>query len=106
MSQTGFEAFARNMQSLHEGIPAIFWSPLVSASERDSFEAGLRKEGIEDFAIKEWSVVGDDRLELAGSQDEYFPVAYSVPVREEFPLGLDLFSDEGMRHVIVIAKWN
>jgi len=106
MSRTSFAAFARNMQSLHEGIPAILWVPLISASERDGFEVGLRNEGMEEFAIKEWSVTGDRQLELARAQDEYFPVAYSLPSMNEFPIGLDLFSDEGMRPIVVMAKWN
>lgn len=106
MSKTGFAAFARNMEELHEGIPAILWVPLISASERNNFEASMRKEGVSGFAIKEWSVAGDHQLEVARMQDEYFPIAHSVPALDTFPIGLDLFSDEGMRPVVVMAKWN
>jgi diguanylate cyclase (GGDEF)-like protein len=106
MSKTAFTAFARNTQELHQGIPGILWVPLVTGSERGAFEAGIRSEGAEGFFIKEWSVTGDGKLELARTQDEYFPVTHSLPELDIFPRGLDLFSDDNIRSAIIIAKWN
>ncbi len=105
-SKTGFEAFGRNMQALHPGITAITWVPLVTEQQRATFEEEMRRDGEAAFSITERVSTHDSRLQPARSQEEYFPVAHSVPVMEAFPVGFDLSSDDRLRAVIDMAKWN
>lgn len=105
-SKTGFEAFGRNMQALHPGIIAITWVPLVKEQERASFEEEMRGGGEAEFLIKERVSAHDERLQVSRPQEEYFPVAHSVPSTEVFPVGFDLSSDDRLRAVIEMARWN
>lgn len=107
LSRDGFYAFSHNMEELHPGIIAIKWAPLVSKSERSQFEMEARKQGLKNFTILELNPKADTESYIAARiQEEYYPIAYSSPETGILPLGYDLYSDNYLRAVLDIAKWN
>ena len=95
VSRDEFAAFARNEFSTHATrapIQAMEWIPLVTADERDSFEAAVRSEGFKDFTIIERQA--DGALVPAAERHEYFPVTYIEPFPgNEAAHGFDLASN-------------
>jgi diguanylate cyclase (GGDEF)-like protein len=107
LSKDGFYAFSRNMEELHPGIIAIKWAPYVYRTERGEFEAEARKQGLKNFAIRELDPKGGGSTYMpARTQEEYYPIVYSEPETSALPLGFDLYSDNYLRAVLDIAKWN
>lgn len=105
-SKNGFVAFSRNMESLHPGIIAFKWVPRVTGQERDAFEKKARAEGNKDFVIQELISGQEGSFKPAKLQEEYFPVIYSEPSTPYLSPGYDLSSNDRMRAVLDIAKWN
>ncbi|MCF5705895.1 diguanylate cyclase [Pseudomonas syringae] len=74
------------------GTQAYGWNPRVTHAERAAFEAGVRQNGVPDFAIRELD--GSGKLSVAPVREEYFPVLYLESVSEyPVPLGFDIRSE-------------
>lgn len=79
------------------------WAPRVRVQERKNFEARARQNGAADFAIFEWTALGQ-RL-TAENRPEYYPILFSEPGVEEQPdLGLDLGSIPDILPVLNSAR--
>ncbi|MCD5993596.1 diguanylate cyclase [Pseudomonas sp. CDFA 602] len=84
---------------LLQGTQAYGWNPRVTRTERAEFEAGLRRDGMPDFSIRELDSQGT--LTPAGTRDEYFPVLYLDSLSQyPAPLGFDIYS-EATRHLAI-----
>ena len=64
-----FDTFVSVFLARSEGTQALEWIPRVTQDQREDYEARIRAEGFEDFAIHP-----------AGDRDEYFPVTYVSPM--------------------------
>jgi len=95
LDQERFRAYARNVflasHILRSGLQALSWAPRVRGSERASFEAAARADGLADYRISKFGP--GDPLEIAEPRGEYFPLRYTEPANSAAPLGLDLLSD-------------
>jgi len=90
-----FAAFVAPYFTGSDDIHAFLWVPLVRGQQRMRFEQAVRKEGLDNFSIIEYSDKG--RLPAAPGRDEYFPVLYGEPEGDNAPiLGYDLASDPAL----------
>jgi diguanylate cyclase (GGDEF)-like protein/PAS domain S-box-containing protein len=81
---------------------AYGWAPRVPASQRDSFERGVRAEGRCDFAIYQCGPIGQHLP--AEPRAEYLPVTYVTPAHNNTrAVGLDTLSDPVRRAAIAEA---
>ncbi len=95
VSTSEFAQFTRPLLRRKPTMQAIEWLPRVPASERVDFEAQVRAEGLEGFAIREWSASG---LRPAGQRPVYFPVHRLEPLTgNSAALGFDLGSEPQRR---------
>jgi len=95
VSTSEFAQFTRSLLRRNPTMQAIEWLPRVPASERADFETQVRVEGLEGFAIREWSAQG---LRPAGQRPVYFPVHRLAPVAgNTAALGFDLGSESQRR---------
>lgn len=91
VQQQSFDSFVARSLQTYPGIQALEWAPLVTASERTSYEQTIRSEGYPNFQITELNESGD--LISASQRDDYLPVTYIAPFAgNEAALGFDLSS--------------
>ncbi len=82
-------------------IRAWGWVPLVTAANRDSFEAAGRAAGRADFAI--WQRDTRGHRTPAGERDLYYPLSRTAPIKgNEMGLGYD-FGSEPLRRAALEA---
>jgi PAS domain S-box-containing protein len=87
-----FYVFTKNILLLHPDILALAWVPRVKELELLSYEVSAYRDGILDFAIK--ALDGQSQILKSETKQEYFPVYYVEPYKENRDiLGLDLSSD-------------
>ena len=86
-----FKTFAAPFKDL-SGIKAIEWAPRIPGDQRVEWESAARKEGLDDFLIRERTREGT--LAAAPRRKELFPIYFIEPYRgNEAAAGLDLASD-------------
>ncbi len=91
VSRDEFHRFVQRSLKRFPMIRALEWVPLVSASERDDFEAEQRN-ALPGFEIRERNEEG--RLVRAKVRARYYPVTYVEPLAgNEAAVGFDLASD-------------
>jgi diguanylate cyclase len=87
-----YQAFAKSMRQRLDGLRDTAWAPRVRRDERDAFEQAARADGFPDFQI--WERDAEGRRVRAGERDEYFPVFYADPAKDNDPvMGFDLASE-------------
>ena len=86
------EEFRLAVDDLKKNGPAfsVFeWIPVVNESDRDAFEAAIRREGLTEFTLFDKSPEGN-RIPAA-RRPEHWPILYAEPLAgNESALGLDL----------------
>lgn len=91
VTRSSFRSYANNVLSHHAGIYALQWIPRVAAAERGAYESAARKDGFLQFRFTKLN--SHRQFVTADKRDEYFPVYFTEPHREnEMALGLDLSS--------------
>ena len=86
-----FRKFLSELDDEDKNRFPVQWVPRIKDAERDKFEARARRDEVRDFAIFEWSPVGERRT--AARRPEYYPVLFSEPsANPPTDLGLDLAS--------------
>lgn len=71
-----FARFTRPLLWRNPTLQAIQWLPRVAKADRVDFESRARRDGLDDFAIREQSVEG---LRPAGRRADYFPAYWVEP---------------------------
>src|SRR5215471_12132797 len=84
-----------------EIVLAFEWLPIVTASERLSYEAEAQSSGLTDYRFWERGPKGERRT--AGARPFYVPVHYMEPPSAA-PLGYDVASDPGAWRVAMSAR--
>jgi len=98
-----FKLFVRSALKRFPSVQALEWIPRVTASERSTIEATVRKEGFEDFRLTERT--SDGTVITAGPRHEYFPVFYAEPYNaNRKDLGFDLGSNPNQRAAMGKAR--
>ena len=98
-----FRTFVNHSLSNFNGIQALEWAPIVSSSERKSFEMDVAREGYRNFKVSERNAKNE--LISADSRSEYVPVTFVEPYQgNEAALGYDLYSNEVRRAAIIQAR--
>ncbi|NIO09865.1 MAG: hypothetical protein GTO40_18420, partial [Deltaproteobacteria bacterium] len=87
-----FGDLAEEFLQRNASIMALAWNPIVTKTQRDSFERSVRAEGIAQYEIKERGSKGE--LIPAHNRPEHVPVLYMEPLtNNEGVLGFDLVTD-------------
>jgi signal transduction histidine kinase len=91
VTQQEFEAFVARSLAEYPGIQALEWAPLVSLSDRATYEQTVQAEGYPTFQITELGP--DDQLIRAGERPNYLPVTFLAPFDgNQAAFGFDLNS--------------
>lgn len=72
-----FSSFTSNFFKLYPAIKSLSWNPKVKYNERNKFEMKIRKEGFDDFVIKDRLGIG--KIEPSPKREVYYPVGYISP---------------------------
>lgn len=92
LSREQFRVLADSVYQRTRGIQALEWIPRVTHGQREAYEEEARKDGLDEFSIKEPDQKGN--MIRAGERAEYFPVYYVEPLKgNEKALGFDLASN-------------
>ncbi len=84
------------------GIQALSWNPRIPHSERESYEAAARQDGLEGFTIRELSA---GRMVAAGVRTEYVFVNFIEPQEgNENAVGYDVYSNPDRRAALDKAR--
>lgn len=103
VSREEFTRFVQRALNTYPGIQALEWAPVVSAQERNTFEATIQAEGYPAFQITERESRGS--LSRAASRPYYIPVTYLQPLTgNELAFGYDLTSDATRRTALETAR--
>jgi PAS domain S-box-containing protein len=81
-----FEAFCRGLMTDLKAMSFMEWQPVVSAAQRDAFEASARQAGLPGFQITDPQ---GDHFVRAPARAEYLPVLFAWPLNTAAN-GLDL----------------
>jgi PAS domain S-box-containing protein len=91
VTRAAFRTYVNNVLSHNAGIYALQWIPRVARAERGLYESAARKDGFPKFRFTKLN--SRREFVLSDTKDEYFPVYFTEPDREnEMALGLDLAS--------------
>ncbi len=86
-----FHRFAAAQLDRHGEIQALVWLPRITATERPSYEAQVRAEGLADYVVREIGSGGS--LQALSPRSEYFPAHFVEPLAaNRGALGVDLAS--------------
>ena len=104
VTEQRFRQFVKRAVETYPGIQALEWAPLVTHSERYTYEQQLRKStGQSSIGITERQVSG--QLIPAGERPTYVPVTFLEPWQSNEPaLGYDLASDSTRRLALERAR--
>jgi CHASE1-domain containing sensor protein len=98
-----FKNFATSVLKRHDDIQALEWIPLVAHADREQLEALARRDGLENFEIRERQDGGI--MERAKQRENYYPVYYLEPFKgNEAALGFDLGSSPSRLAAIIKAR--
>lgn len=105
VTMADFSGVAQPFLARHQCTQALEWIPRVPHSARSAHERWMRGEGFADYRITEQSTSGE--AVVAGERDEYYPVAFVVPLEGNKPaIGFDLASDSHRLDALVRASRN
>ncbi len=104
VTEPAFSRFVRRAIATYPGIQALEWAPLLTQSDRLSYERWLQaRTGQPDLGITERNDAGD--LVLASERSSYVPVTFLEPWQtNEAALGYDLASDDTRRIALERAR--
>lgn len=103
LRRADFRKFLSELGDQDKNRFPVQWIPRIKNAERDKFEAQARRDEVRDFAIFEWSPLGE-RI-TAARRPEYYPVLFSEPsAHPSTDVGLDLASIPGILHVLNGAR--
>jgi len=103
VSREEFQIFVSSTFARHPEIQALEWIPRVPDSERETYEAAVRREGFSEFQITERKAQAE--MTPAGRRSEYFPVYYVEPFQDnEAAFGFDLASNPTRRVTLEQAR--
>ena len=89
VSRSDFSKIVQPLLKSNSSIQAIEWIPRVSRVDRVRFEEGARKEGFEDFYIKEFD--GTAKFCKAKQREYYYPIYFLEPFgTNEKVFGVDI----------------
>ncbi|MBD1912569.1 MULTISPECIES: CHASE domain-containing protein [unclassified Leptolyngbya] len=98
-----FAEFAGRSLQIYSGIQALEWAPIVTLTERPTYERNLQASGFSGFQITELG--SDGSLMRASDRPYYIPVTYLEPLAgNESALGYDLNSDATRGMAIAQAR--
>ncbi len=99
-----FRSFTQGALSRYPNLQAMSWNPLVTETDRQSFEEALRSEdGLVEFEITERNPEGE--LVAAEPRPEYVPVAFIEPLEtNQAALGFDINSNPVRAEAIARAR--
>ena len=98
-----FGAFVATSLNSLPGIQALEWSPIITASKRDSFEKEMHNNGFSNFQITERD--SHKNILRATQRPEFVPVTFVQPYEgNEAALGYDLNSDSIRREALELAR--
>ncbi len=101
--QDAFHNFLTQLGETDQTPRVIQWLPRVKLAERDKFEAAARRDGLPDYAIFEWTALGEKIP--AGKRPEYFPIQYTEPrTGDRLELGLDVAANPDILPVLNSAR--
>lgn len=94
VGRTEFDDFVTGFLDHSEATQALEWIPRVSRNKREEYEARIRAEGFDDFAIYP-----------SGDRDEYFPVTYVSPMEPNLTaFGFDLATEPNRFNALERAR--
>ncbi len=102
ISRSEFHTFTESLLLKHPGIQSLVWTPGVPYSQREEYEKAARRDGFKDFQITER--LAQNKTTKAGKRDEYFPVYFVEPRKDEFVLGYDLASSPVRKEALERAR--
>jgi signal transduction histidine kinase len=98
-----FDAFVARSLAEYPGIQALEWAPLVTSTERATYEQSVQGEGYPTFQITELGP--DDQLRRAGNRLTYIPVTFLAPFDgNQAAFGFDLNSSPARAAAIEPAR--
>ncbi|MDP9291142.1 MAG: CHASE domain-containing protein [Verrucomicrobiota bacterium] len=102
-SRENFSRFLDGAIARQPNIQALSWLPRVAQNDRARVEAAARADGRAGFTFTERT--NDGHMITAGVRDEYFPVYFLEPSREnEAAFGFDLASEPARRKALEQAR--
>jgi len=103
VERSEFRGFVRPVLARHPEVQGVSWNPRVRYSERRSFEAATRRQGLAGFHISELDENGNKIP--ARRRDDYVVVYYLEPLAgNEQALGFDIASEEARREALEQAR--
>ena len=97
-----FSAYAGQILPLNAGFRAVLWVPRVARSARQTYEAGLQRDGLYGLRIHDFTVQGE--AVAARDRAYYLPVSYVDPFDgNETLVGLDLSSIPSLSQLFITA---
>ena len=103
ISDREFLIFSVHALIRHPAIAALGWNPLVRHDQRAAMEREARQGGYEGFRFTERAPSGE--MVEAAERDEYVPVRYIVPVKDnEAAVGFDTASEPRRRAMLHEAR--
>ena len=98
-----FRRFLAQLVGNEKDLAAVQWVPRIKIEERQQFESRARQDEAPDFAIFEWTALGERTT--AGNRPEYYPILFSEPsAAHPADLGLDLASIPDILPVLNAAR--
>ncbi len=97
-----FRNFVLPSLTRYPGLVGYSWNVAVKDQDRAAFELAARREGRNDFQVRQQS---DGRLERAANRDEYVVIRYIEPLEENRPaLGVDALHLPNRREALLLAR--
>ncbi len=85
-----FQVFAESLLTRHQGVQALMWVPLITATDNGRPDSLASSDG-KDISI--WELSGHTELVPASDREAYFPARHVVSKRDNsIPVGFDLGS--------------
>lgn len=101
VTREDFHLYSQGPLSRHDTIQALEWIPAVAHNERQAVEEELLKVFSVPFITER---AADGSMVEAGIRDEYFPVLYMEPYKNnEAAAGFDLGSDSSRKETLLKA---
>ena len=96
VDRNDFHVFATEQLKDFQGIQAIGWSPIISATERDTYEKRVQREGYPTFQISDRD---ENKIMVrAKNRSKYVPIDFLEPYQgNEKTMGFDFNSNESRR---------
>ena len=81
LNREAFRELAKGPLKRYPGVQALGWIPRVLEAEREAYLAAVRKDGMVDFQITEWTP--QMQMARAARRDMYYPIFYIEPLESQ-----------------------